>query len=229
MKKSLCPLLLLLIVACNAPAPETKTEDDVIVTADTIASADPTSDTLAATDNNQVVHNESQVSDYEEDTLHMIGDFYGDDGPDSAFLVVVEDKIAKKRKQTGDSTNNEDEEALSPYYELHFHGKGAPKFRPIGRADVNISNEGDLDGDGKEDVSVIWLKPLGEESWNEIYACKKGKWVLIQKLEYVRASATVSNVHKSTSSFNQHASFGNSSFHRSRRSFLLSRKRSGRR
>lgn len=228
MKKSLCPLLLLLIVACNAPAPETKTDDNVTIIFDTIASADPASDTLAETDNNQVVHNESQVSDHEEDTLHMIGDFYGDYEPDSAFLVIVEDKIAKKRKQTADSTY-EDEEELSPYYELHFHGKGAPKFRPIGRADVSISNEGDLDGDGKEDVSVIRLKPPGEESWNEIYACKKGKWVLIQKLEYVCASSSVSHTQNSTSSLNRSSSFGSSSFRNSRRSSMFSRMRSRRR
>ncbi len=226
MKKTLCPLLLLLIAACNAPAPEITTDPEIII--DTLASADPVSDSLTDKATNALTREENQTMEYEEDTLHMVGDFYGDDGPDSAFLVVVEDKIAKKRKHTTDSTDNEDEETLNPYYELHFHGKGAPKFRPIGRAEVNISNEGDLDGDGKEDVSVIWLKPLGEESWNEIYACKKGKWVLIQKLEYVRASPAVSNTHNSTSSVHHSSSFGNASIRRSSRS-LLSRTRSRRR
>ncbi|TWV94324.1 hypothetical protein [Chitinophaga pinensis] len=179
MKTSLYPLLVLLTIACNATDPETKNTTNEIIVSDTIINTDPAPSPLINKENNVPAEAEAEASAYEEDSLHMVSDFYGDDALDAAFLVVVDDKMAKKRKSAKDSIDNMDEEEESwPYCELHFHGKGAPKFRPIGRADVRISNEGDLDDDGKEDVSVVWLKPSGEDSWNEIYACKKGKWVL---------------------------------------------------
>lgn len=71
--------------------------------------------------------------------------------------------------------SDEYEEGVPSHYEIIFHNSDMPNL-PMGCCDGTTISEGDLDGDGIAEVTVLQAPENGCNFWMSTYTFKKGQW-----------------------------------------------------
>jgi hypothetical protein len=95
------------------------------------------------------------------------GDFNGDKEPEWAIVIKV-----------AESQGNQVEEGTSAMYQLQFSNTNLPPIN-IGCCDVRLINEGDLNNNGTDEVSLFQAPVNGCVYSMTTYSFKSGNWLQI--------------------------------------------------
>jgi len=118
------------------------------------------------------------------DSVLITGNFDGDNTADSGYLVVVNKHIQQFNPE--DYEHGEDNHQDSVTYEYKFcFREGIGALSDLSGAAVTLVNEGDINRDGKDEISVIRQYLLTGMVIFNSYTYQNGKWEELQPLNLV--------------------------------------------
>jgi|RhiMetdeSRZDD1v2_1073273.scaffolds.fasta_scaffold11317_12 hypothetical protein len=122
----------------------------------------------------------------EKDSLAVIGNFDGDNIPDSGYFVLVHKSEHQYEPENEQVKGEEDDHADSVIYEylLRFKGNRVGELRDIKGAAVYVINEGDLNHDGKDEITVFSKYIVTCMNNVSCYTFREGKWVQIEQVSF---------------------------------------------
>jgi hypothetical protein len=118
------------------------------------------------------------------DSMLIAGNFDGDDIPDSGYLVVVDKHI--QQFDPNDYEHGEDNhlDSVTYDYKFYFRNERIATLSDLGGAAVTLINEGDINQDGRDEISVIHQYLQTGMGILNCYTCQNGKWEEIATFEF---------------------------------------------
>ena len=154
-------LLILVLVSCNS-ATKTSTTSDSAISVKQITSA-PINGELVFKNEEDEGGQSSGMIKVGEIICFVTGKFSNSEKTDTAYVI--------KTKQ---GEGNPVEDGTPDEYALRF--TGSDKSVNIGCCDARLVNEGDLNGDRKEEVSIFQYPMNGNTCCFSTYTNKRGTW-----------------------------------------------------
>jgi len=179
MYKALYPLLLILITSCSAieKNEQTSTADTTVANYDTT-----TTGHYPPAPGNDETPAESSIEI--GDSMLITGNFDGDNIPDSGYFVVVDKHIQQFDPRDYEHGEDNHLDSVTYDYKFYFHDERIGTLADLGGAAVTLINEGDINQDGKDEISVIHQYLQTGMGILNCYTCRNGKWEEIASHEF---------------------------------------------
>jgi len=144
MKRSLYALSVILFTACNAETKNPQTSDTTSNTTIKFETAENNNNAVNAADGRLVIPPDS-----------VFGDFDGDHVQDTGYLEQIKQEEYEPVVSAEDEEGDDLHDHLIVTYRLNFLGSKLPSIAVSPLVKVWVINEGDLDGDDKDDISLV--------------------------------------------------------------------------
>jgi hypothetical protein len=170
MYKTLYLLSVVLIATCNASdkKQQTSAQDTAKANHAVIVDQDPP---LQNNDDKQAV-----TSIEVGDSTLIMGDFDGDHIPDSGYFVVVDKYITEFDPKDYEHGGDNHIDSVVYGYKFCFPGEKIATLPGLGGAVVSLVNEGDVNRDGKDEISVLQQHLLTGTCAFNTYTYQNGQW-----------------------------------------------------
>ncbi|SHN45760.1 hypothetical protein [Chitinophaga sp. CF418] len=179
MYKALHALLLVLTASCSAieKNQQTTVQDTSTANYDTIAPGHypPAQSSYEATAESSIEAGDSTL---------ITGNFDGDNIPDSGYFVVVDKHIQQFDPKDYEHGEDNHMDSVTYDYKFCFRGEKLGTLSDLGGAAVTLINEGDINHDGKDEISVIHQYLLTGMGVLNSYTYQNGKWEEIATFEF---------------------------------------------
>lgn len=173
MYKALYTLSVLLIATCNSSEKkqEATTQNAPAVNHDTVVtvSAPPT----------QSIQ-EEEIINVGDSTL-VIGNFDGDNVPDSGYFVVVDKYVSEPEPDVPGEGDDHSDPVLYNYV-FRFRDQRLNTLPNLSGGAVMLVNEGDLNHDGTDEISVLQQYLIIGSGVLNTYTYQNGKWKQIAEM-----------------------------------------------
>ena len=186
MYKALYALPLLLIAACHLSDKKTET-----VTQDTTVTNYDTVNTASLPPQNNKVEKEI-VTPEVGDSMLIIGNFDGDNISDSGYLVLVDKHVTVFDPKDYEHGEDNHLDSVTYDYKFCFRGEKIEALSGLGGAAVMLVNEGDINHDGKDEISVLHQYLQTGMCAFRSYTYQEGKWKELVSFEFNGYSAALS-------------------------------------
>jgi hypothetical protein len=177
-------LLLVLIIACNSDESNkpTSVRSAVITNIDTTQVSSSTNNTIIS----PTLATDEKPAQEKKALLQVIGNFDGDNIPDTGNLVllgITKHELEPEEEQVkGEEDDHSDTVIYN--YSLHFQGNMLGEIKDINGVEVAVINEGDLNHDGKDEISVFSYRMVICSCNLACYTFRNGKWVMIDEIQF---------------------------------------------
>lgn len=110
-----------------------------------------------------------------QDSIRVLKDLY------TPSSIEISGRFSGSGMDTIYIFSDENESCSNCKTSLFFSNETLPPLDVKGAAHAQLLNEGDLDGDGREEFST--LTKVNNEGWITIYSFKQGKWNVLKKFK----------------------------------------------
>ena len=178
--------VLLLIATCNSSDKKTQTVDQDT----TVANPDTVNKASLISQNSKV--EKEIVTPEVGDSMLITGNFDGDNTPDSGYLVVVDKHVNVFDPKDYEHGEDNHLDSVTYDYKFCFGSEKIGMLLDLGGAAVMLVNEGDINHDGKDEISVLhqYLQ-VGMCAFRS-YTYQAGKWKELVSFEFNGYSAALS-------------------------------------
>ncbi len=128
------------------------------------------------------------------DSTLIIGNFDGDNIPDSGYLVVVDKYIAKFDPRDDEHGEENHQDSVIYDYIFRFRDEKQRTLSGLGGAAVALVNEGDLNHDGTDKISVLQQYLVTGMCIFSTYTYHNDKWEEIFSSEFHGHSAPIDKI-----------------------------------
>ncbi|THU31594.1 hypothetical protein FAM09_28640 [Niastella caeni] len=177
---------MVLIIACNSDESNQPTS----VRSAVITNIDSTQAIFSP----QLATNEKTAQEKKE-IFQVTGNFDGDNIPDTGNLVlvrIIRHELEQEEVQLkGEEDDHEDTATYN--YSLRFGGNRLGEIKDITGVEVAVTNEGDLNHDGKDEISVFSIHKITCFTDLTCYTFRNGGWVVLDEMQFHSCSSLDEN------------------------------------